>query len=79
MQPVYSEVASKGLTTTKKYRFSHAKWRYLPSFYLGMLEDSPPESLEDPSETPPADIIKGREFDFDSIDRDRSKPPPRVL
>ncbi len=52
---------------------------FLPSFYLGMLEDSPPESLEDPSETPPADIIKGREFDFDSIDRDRSKPPPRVL
>ena len=48
-------------------------------FYLGMLEDAPPESLEDPSETPPpADIIKGREFDFDSIDRDRSKPPPRV-
>ena len=36
MQPVYSEVASKGLTSTKKYRFSHAKWRYLPSF-VGVL------------------------------------------
>ena len=32
MQPVYSEVASKGLTTTKKYRFSHAQRRYSPSF-----------------------------------------------
>ena len=36
MQPVYSEVASKGLISTKKYRFSHAKWRYLPSF-VGVL------------------------------------------
>lgn len=82
MQPVYSEVASKGLTSTKNTGFLTPNGdicRLFAVFYLGMLEDSPPESLEDPSETPPADIIKGREFDFDSIDRDRSKPPPRVL
>lgn len=29
--PVYSEIASKGLTSTKIGN-SHAKWRYLPSF-----------------------------------------------
>lgn len=39
----------------------------------------PQNPLKIPPKRPPADIIKGREFDFDSIDRDRSKPPPRVL
>lgn len=29
--PVYSEIATKGLTSTKN-GISHAKWRYLPSF-----------------------------------------------
>lgn len=34
----------------------------------------PQNPLKIPPKRPPADIIKGREFDFDSIDRDRSKP-----
>lgn len=79
MQPVYSEVASKGLTSIKNTGFLTPNGDICRLFTSGCSKMLPQNPLKIPPKRPPADIIKGREFDFDSIDRDRSKPPPRVL
>lgn len=70
--------SNEGSYLHKKNGISHAKWRYLPSFCRlftsGCSKILPQNPLKIPPKRPPADIIKGREFDFDSIDRDSSKP-----